>query len=502
MCSAANNSLMSLDIILFFFSKYMKTLLCLLFVSLTSGFGMVGAEICAGSGRSPVAIVENSERELVTGQVIDSAAEMTPVQSPAIAETNESVKRVSALESALTYNNLTGLVADCADPYVLKYNGKYYLYGTGGADGIKVYQSDNMVTWSRAVGATSGYALHKDAVWGDKWFWAPEVYYLNGKFYMFFSAEEELCVAESSSPLGPFTQSAENQKPFHTNVKEIDSHLFIDEDGKKYMYFVRFTNGNEIWVAELNDDLRSIKESTLRRCIGASNGLQTWEQSTLEPYPGSKVNEGPFILKHNGWYYLTYSANHYQNPNYGVGYATSKSPLGPWNKYTGNPILIGNSEIRGVGHHSFVNVSDGCQYIVYHSHKNTTTVQPRKLAIDLYGFIPATIKGYPDVLKVYGPTTTPQTLCNNGVSDVAPVNAANQGIKLFPNPATSQISIELEDVNKECTVSIYNTNGELVFNKIVTSSKTVVDTQNFSKGAYLVKIDNGSYKLSEKLIIL
>lgn len=315
-------------------------------------------------------------------------------------------------QPAKIYDNSVGLVPDCADPYILKYNGVYYLYGTGGADGIKVYQSTDMVTWSKAVGVRSGYALHKSEVWGEKWFWAPEVYSLNGKFYMFFSAEEELCVAESSSPLGPFTQSAANQKPFHVDVKEIDSHLFVDDDGKKYLYFVRFTNGNEIWVAELNDDLQSIKENTLKRCIGASLGLQTWEKSTLEPYPGSKVNEGPFILKHNGWYYLTYSANHYQNPNYGVGYATSKSPMGPWTKYSGNPILIGNSKIRGTGHHSFVNVGDGCQYMVYHSHLSPIVVSPRKLGIDFYEFIPSAVTGSPDVIKVYGPTTGPQALCS------------------------------------------------------------------------------------------
>lgn len=329
-------------------------------------------------------------------------------ESQVTSDTTLYVKWTPEPEQAKIYDNTVGLVPDCADPYILKYNGIYYLYGTGGNDGVKVYQSDDMVNWSKAVGVTNGYALHKDLVWGEKWFWAPEVYYLNGKFYMFYSAEEEISVAESSSPLGPFTQSVVNQKPFHTDVKEIDTHLFIDDDGKKYLYFVRFTNGNEIWVAELNDDLRSIKESTLKHCFGAS---QTWEKSTLEPQAGAKVNEGPFILKRNGWYYLTYSANHYQNPNYGVGYATSESPMGPWIKYSGNPILTGNSKIRGVGHHSFVNVAEGCQYIVFHSHYSPTQVSPRKVGIDLYEFVPSTIAGTPDIIKVYGPTTTPQVLC-------------------------------------------------------------------------------------------
>lgn len=456
-----------------------------------------------GNEACSVALVENTEGVTTICKTPDLVGELTSAQSLGTADGSESLLRVTALETAPTYNNFIGLVPNCADPYILKHNGIYYLYGTGGADGIRVYMSTNMVTWTSAVGATSGYALHKNHVWGEKWFWAPEVYYLNGKFYMFYSAEEKISVAESSSPLGPFTQTVENQKPFHADIKEIDTHLFIDDNGKKYLYFVRFTNGNEIWVAELNDDLRSIKETTLRRCIGATNGLQPWEKSSAEPQPNAKVNEGPFVIKRNGWYYLTYSANHYENPNYGVGYALSKSPLGPWAKYAGNPVLIGNSQIRGVGHHSFVNVSDGCQYIVYHSHNSTTTVQPRKLAIDFYEFIPAATTGGADVLKVHGPTTTPQTLCNNGVSAVASVNAANSGIRLFPNPATDLITIEFDAVDKEFTVSIFNAKGEQVFREISANSKKMtINARKFSKGAYFVKVDNGNSGFSEKLIIM
>ncbi len=311
----------------------------------------------------------------------------------------------------IVYNNLNGLVRDCADPYVLKYEGMYYLYGTGGSDGIKVYQSENMVNWTSAIGATNGYALHKNNVWGEHSFWAPEVYYINDKFYMFYSAEERISVAESNSPLGPFTQSQENKKPFHANIGEIDTHLFIDDDGKMYLYFVRFTNGNEIWAAEINEDLLSIKENTLVHCVGASKGLQSWERSPLSPQAGFQCNEGPFLLKRNGTYYLTYSANHYQNPNYGVGYATSKSPLGPWTKYEGNPILTKTDKTQGVGHHSFISLSDNCHYIVYHAHYNMSTANPRKTVIDPYEFVPSSTAGEPDILVVHGPTTSSQILC-------------------------------------------------------------------------------------------
>jgi beta-xylosidase len=306
---------------------------------------------------------------------------------------------------AAVYDNSVGIVPDCADPYVLEHDGKYYLYGTGGGKGIRVYVSDDLANWSAAAGASDGFALDSLDVWGSYGFWAPEVYRIDDKFRIYFTVQERIATAESDSPLGPFVQKEEEFEPFHLDVPEIDTHLFIDDDGKKYLYFVRFTGGNEIWVAELNDDLRSINEQTLTRCFGAS---QAWENSQREPYAHARVNEGPFILKHKGTYYLTYSANHTASPDYGVGYATSNSPMGPWVKYEGNPILTGNGvNINGPGHHSFTHSPSGQLYIVYHTHFDMTRMGRRKLAIDPAGFEPSPSGGL-DILRIHGPTSTPQ----------------------------------------------------------------------------------------------
>ena len=80
------------------------------------------------------------------------------------------------------------------------------------------------------------------------------------KFYMFYSVEEHVCVATSDSPLGPFVQ--DEKKPIREE-KGIDTSVFFDEDGKAYLYFVRFTNGNVIWCAELKDNLKEIKEENI-----------------------------------------------------------------------------------------------------------------------------------------------------------------------------------------------------------------------------------------------
>ena len=152
-----------------------------------------------------------------------------------------------------------------ADPFVLYYEGKYYAYGTR-VNGFEVYISEDLKQWKR----NDIKALSPENSWGTRWYWAPEVYYVKSKnlFYMFYSVDEHICVATSTSPEGPFVQR--EKKPIVADEKGIDTSFFIDDDGTPYLYYVRFIGGNVIWVAEMNDDLTSIKKETLTKCISAT----------------------------------------------------------------------------------------------------------------------------------------------------------------------------------------------------------------------------------------
>lgn len=252
------------------------------------------------------------------------------------------------------------------DPFIMLHEGTYYAYGTEAENGITVYTSADLLTWKKE----KELALHKNDTWADRWFWAPEIYYVNGKFYMYFSADEHIGVAIADSPLGPFVQS--QKKPMIEGEKTIDNSLFIDDDGKPYLYFDRFNDGLNIWVAELEDDLQTIKESTLTPCIHVS---QPWE----EVWP--RVNEGAFVTKHKGLYYLTYSGNSYESPFYGVGYATATSPMGPWTKFEKNPILQKPDTLVGVGHSAMFRDKAGQLKIVFHAHHDQNNIHPRIMYI-------------------------------------------------------------------------------------------------------------------------
>lgn len=279
-----------------------------------------------------------------------------------------------------------------ADPFVLTHNGKYYLYATNADDGYRVFVSDDMSKWE-----DKGYCLKKGDVKGEKWFWAPEVMEKDGKFYIVYSSEERIGVAVADSPLGPFTQK---EKKFLSEKKAIDGHFFVDDDGTVYLYYVRLWNGNEIYMTKMSEDLQSIDEENEKFLLRADT---EWELKDWE------VTEGPFVLKHNGKYYLTYSANHTRCQDYAVGYAVSDSPYGPFVKYANNPILHKDikNEVYGTGHHSFTRSKDGKELVcVYHRHNNKENYQPRITCIDRASF--EKDENGEDILVVHGPTTTPQ----------------------------------------------------------------------------------------------
>ncbi|MBQ2733282.1 MAG: glycoside hydrolase family 43 protein [Clostridia bacterium] len=305
----------------------------------------------------------------------------------------------------------TNPVAPGADPFVFKDDdGTYYLYATSGDEyGYRCYSSKNLVEWK-----SEGYCLLKDDVYTDpnsaftKYaFWAPEVMKYNGKYYLVYTAQHRIGVAVSDSPTGPFTNNAKRYLINSANV--IDGNFFVDDDGTVYLYFVtqrkaefngtKVESGNNIWgcvfdMEELKIDLKSI---TL---------LVEWdaEIETLALSGGDCV-EGPFMIKNNGTYYMTFSSNRYQNTKYSVHYATSDKPLGTFKRDKNNITLMcddldykdnKNPHLYGTGHHSFVEAPNGKDLlIVYHAHRTgrssagltgASLVSPRSACIDLAWF--------------------------------------------------------------------------------------------------------------------
>lgn len=267
-----------------------------------------------------------------------------------------------------------------ADPTIFFDQGAYYLYGTSGDEGFLVYTSKDLKNWAGPVGRKNGFALKKGDAFGSKGFWAPQVFKKDKTYFMAYTADEQIAIAKSDHPLGPFKQ--EIPKVISGNGKQIDPFLFTDSDGRNYLYHVRLDRGNRIYVAEMNADFSDILPNTVKECI---SGTENWENTAKTDWP---VTEGPTVLKKDDLYYLFYSANDFRNPDYAVGYATSASPYGPWKKYNANPIISRqNIKHNGTGHGDFFVDGKGRLQYVFHTHYSDQKVSPRATAIVAAKFV-------------------------------------------------------------------------------------------------------------------
>ena len=172
-------------------------------------------------------------------------------------------------------------------------------------------------------------------------------------------------MAVADGPLGPFKDKAV------LATDAIDAHLFQADDGKYYLYYVDLFEGFKIRVQPMSDPLTKSSDTTI-----AIRPTDAWEKIS------GHVTEGPFMLLHNGVYYLTYSGTGADSPNYGIGYATAKSPLGPFTKFSGNPIAHRGGTVLGPGHHCVIEGPDKKLWLVYHQKWDDGKNFKRFLAID------------------------------------------------------------------------------------------------------------------------
>jgi beta-xylosidase len=314
------------------------------------------------------------------------------------------VKPFLATALAASYTN--PVQSACADPVVMYKDGVYHAFCTFTPDfpemvnGIRHYTSKNLVQWK-----DEGFALKNEDSWGNSKFWAPDIVEKDGLFYMYYAADTRMCVATSKSLMEPFKQDV--QAPIEPDTIRIDGHVYKDDDGQFYFYYVKFNKGNEIWGGKLNPDMKTVDVSSLKLMVQPD---QPWERHQ------APIAEGPVMLKHKGTYYLTYSGSHFENLNYAVGYATSDSPLGPWKKYENNPIMKSSTYAHGTAHHCFTQSPDGKEtFIVYHRHHTLSETEPRRMAIDRVHFVEQAAG--PDALEIWGPTSSPQPLPSGAVKE-------------------------------------------------------------------------------------
>lgn len=282
-----------------------------------------------------------------------------------------------------------------ADPFVWRHEGVYYAVGTSraaedasGPSRFPLLRSNDLVNWE-----SLGYALIAVSPDLGNDYWAPEVAYSDGIFYLYYSIghgdkEHHIRVAVSERPEGPF----ENTGRYLTDLPfAIDASPFQDDDGEWYLFYARdfldTDNGFRAGTGLVVDRLIGMTKLAGEERI-VMRARHDWQMFMADRpmYDGVydwHTLEGPVVRKHDGRYCCFYSGGCWKNDTYGVDYAVADSVMGPYSESGNNdgPRVLRTipGKVIGPGHNSIVAGPDG-EFIVYHAWDLAMTA--RRMCID------------------------------------------------------------------------------------------------------------------------
>ena len=296
-------------------------------------------------------------------------------------------------------------VAHGADPEILYHDGYYYLYNLDKRcepNKVRVRRSRDLAAWEEA-----GFCFVPDENTPIQTFMSPNVFYKDGIFYLLIAShvggtgshQYYVFYAHSDSPTGPFIMDTD--PPYVNATQEIGGAPFVDDDGRVYLSYVRFGGGNHVYVQEIE-----AKDGKITSVGEAAHCFSPTEHYEIDDY--GRISEGGVICKHNGYYYMMYACGHFRG-HYGEAYGVSKNILGPYEKHKYNNPLHYTEYADGAGDCMFVPTPDGKElFVTYHKHTVTGNKgYDRVVCVDRVYFVPSE-DGGPDILRIYGPTVTPQ----------------------------------------------------------------------------------------------
>ncbi|WP_439185612.1 family 43 glycosylhydrolase [Carboxylicivirga taeanensis] len=223
-----------------------------------------------------------------------------------------------------------------ADPAVVEFRGEYYMFVTRS---FGYWHSTDLVNWE----------FIKPAQWFFEGCNAPTAFnYKDSVLYFAGDPAGYGSILYSDDPKsGKWTPTAS----ISNNIQ--DSELFIDDDGKTYLYWGS-SNVHPLRVKMLNKDDRMLETGVKKDLINLVEEEHGWEQfgeNNFHPTLKEGYMEGASMTKHNGKYYLQYAAPGTQFNVYGDGAYVGDSPLGPFKYMKNNPMCFKPGGFtNGAGH--------------------------------------------------------------------------------------------------------------------------------------------------------
>ncbi len=287
-----------------------------------------------------------------------------------------------------------------ADPEGIVFGNTYWIYPTYSAPYDKqvffdAFSSPDLIHWTKHERILD--TAH--VKWAKRAVWAPSIIEKDGKYFLFFGANDiqsdkedgGIGIAIADKPEGPFKDYL--GKPlidkFHNGAQPIDQFVYKDGD----QYYLIYGGWRHCNIVKLKSDFTGF--------IPFEDGT-TFKEITPENYV-----EGPFMVKRNGKYYFMWSEGGWTGPDYSVAYAIADSPFGPFKRV--DKILQQNDKIAtGAGHHSVIKHPKKDEYyIVYHRRPlDQTDRNARVVCIDKLEF-DANVLIKPVIITHEGVTANP-----------------------------------------------------------------------------------------------
>lgn len=265
-----------------------------------------------------------------------------------------------------------------ADPYIVRSeDGTYYFTASiPSYDGIILRHADTIAELADAQEIEIWHKHEKGIM--SIHVWAPEMHYLQGSWYMYYSAGDiddiwairpYVLKCTGSNPLtdkwiecGPM--QAANEDEFSFTAFSLDATIFENNGKHFYIWAEKVGTGKQIsnlYIAEMETP---IKLGTVQELLTTPD--YKWERV------GFWVNEGPAVIKHDGKIYVTYSASD-TGPAYCLGLLAADENSDVldrrnWIKFP-EPILKTDYKkgIYGPGHNSFTVDENGEPLMVFHA---------------------------------------------------------------------------------------------------------------------------------------
>lgn len=258
---------------------------------------------------------------------------------------------------------------DVPNPFVLHERGTYYLYSTQ-----ENWLEPNVPLRSGPSMDELGpprEVMPKIPTWAEHGLtWAPDVRHVGGRYVLWFTARMKegrsdgagtqcIGVAVGERPEGPFTPLGDEPQVCQLDRwGSIDPRTFVDRDGSLWLHWKSDDNAepgvdtkSTIYARRLADDGVTF--------IG--NAIRVLEVD--KPWEG-RIIEAPHMIEAAGAYWLFYSGNWFNQPDYSIGWARCDGPAGPCTKPPNGPWLASNAQGEGPGESSMF-LDDEGWWIVY-----------------------------------------------------------------------------------------------------------------------------------------